>query len=112
MNYIETAFANLWAHITGLSSSAWSYVKTYIIPVLQTDAGNLLIQLAPIALGIVTQVETTGTVSNEKRDTAVSQLKDAAVAAGISAATSVLNTAIENAVQSLKATQSKTISGS
>jgi len=105
MNLIQSAFDNLWAHVTGLSKSAWAYFENYVLPVLKTDAGQLLIQLAPIALSVVTQVEQNGGLPNDKRDAALAQLKSAAVSAGINAATSVLNTAIENAVQQLKASQ-------
>lgn len=105
MNFITSAFESLWAHITGLSSSAWTYIETYVLPVLKTDAGNLLVQLAPIALSAVTAAETQGGTSGEKFCAALAQIKTAAVSAGIAAGTSVLNAAIENAVQQLKASQ-------
>jgi hypothetical protein len=91
----------LW--ISGVSKAALNYITTTVVPVLKADADDLFIQLAPIALGIVTELATTGKLPNEKRDAAFAQLKSAAIAAGIAAGTSVLNKSIEDAVAVLKA---------
>ena len=92
--------------IAGLFSKAKAEGETFleaIEPIIKSDVSNLLAALIPIAMPIVQSLETTGTVSNAKRDTAVSQLTAAAESAGISAGVSVLNAAVELAVQNVKA---------
>jgi len=104
MNSLKLAFLHLWAFLTGLGEQSLTYVETTVVPVLKTDAGALIIQLAPIALSVVTEIAKTGDLPNAKRDAAVSQLENAAIAAGISAGASVLNKAVEDAYQQFKAT--------
>jgi len=102
---IQTAFLHLWSVITGLSDAAFHYVNTTLVPVLKTDAGNLLIALAPLALQAVVAAETPGAAGKDKFNAALASIKAAATTAGISAGTSVLNLAIESAVQQLKANE-------
>lgn len=110
MNSIKTAFLHLWAFFTDLGAKELAYVESTVIPVLKADAEGLFVTLAPVALSIVSTLATTGTVSNDKRDTAVAQVKAAAIAAGLSASTSVLNKLVEDAVSQLKATTATTAS--
>ena len=105
MNFIQSAFENLWEHLTGLSASVWGYIKTYVLPVLKSGAGTLLIDLAPAALKAVTDAEGQGGSNSEKLSYALTQIKSAAAASGVVVGTSVLNALLENAVQQLKASQ-------
>ena len=112
MSFIKTAFENLWAHLTGLSTSVWNYVETYVLPVLKSEAGSLFIQLAPAALQAVIAAESKGGSNLDKFNYAFSQIKSAAVADGLTIGTSVLNTLVENALQQLKSQQSAGSAGS
>jgi len=95
-----SSIGSFFAH---LSSDAWHYVETNIVPILKHDAQNALPALAPIAEAAVLQLATTGHVSNDKRDMAVAQVKQAAVTAGLDVSTSLLNLAVETAYAKLKA---------
>ncbi|XHR27624.1 MAG: phage holin, LLH family [Chthoniobacteraceae bacterium] len=112
MNFIQSAFENLWEHLTGLSTSVWSYIKTYVLPVLKSGVGTLLIDLAPVALKAVTEAEAQGGSNSDKFNYALDQIKSAAATTGTSVGVSVLNTLVENAVQQLKAGQTSASSDS
>lgn len=88
--------------LLGIGRNLWAFVA----PVIQSESGNLLEQLLPLALSTVKEVAVTHDLPNEKRDAALAQLKDRAAAAGLSAGTSLLNLAIELAVA-----RSKSLSG-
>lgn len=96
-------FTSLFAYLAGFSHSMIAYLETTVLPVLKTDAGNLLAQLAPIALDVVMSIEADKTLTNSKRDAAYAQVKDAAIAAGINATTQLLNKSIEDAVAAMHA---------
>lgn len=112
MNFIQSAFENLWEHLTGLSASVWGYIKTYVLPVLKSGVGTLLIDLAPAALKAVTDAEAQGGSNSEKLSYALTQIRNAAAASGVVVGTSVLNALLENAVQQFKASQTSASSGS
>ena len=112
MNFIQSAFENLWEHLTGLSTSVWSYIKTYVLPVLKSGVGTLLIDLAPAALKAVTDAEAQGGSNTDKFNYALTQIKSAAATSGVVVGTSVLNVLLENAVQQLKASQTSASSDS
>ncbi|XHR30896.1 MAG: phage holin, LLH family [Chthoniobacteraceae bacterium] len=105
MNFIKSAFESLWAHITGLSTSVWLYLETYVLPVLKSGVGTLLMDLAPVALKAVTDAEAQGGSNSDKFSYALNQIKSAAVTSSTSVGASVLNTLVENALQQLKASQ-------
>lgn len=88
----------LWLKLLGINSVIWSFLA----PILKKSAGDLLTQVLPIAKEIVLQIAVTNDLPNVKRDKALIQVRDAAQSAGINAATSVLNLAIELALQSTK----------
>jgi len=102
-NFITNAFSSLFSHLTGLGSDAWHYIQNNVIPYLKSDATNTLTALAPIAESAVLQLATTGHVSNDKRDIAEAQVKQAAIAAGLDVSTSLLRLAVETAYSKLNA---------
>jgi hypothetical protein len=95
-------FATLWASL----SSAARAVISFLLPILKTHAGDLIAAALPIAQGIVTSLANQQIPDVQKRDQAVSQLKNALVAQGYATAadvaTSTLNLVIEMAVAKLK----------
>ena len=69
---------------------------------MESDSQALLTQLAPIAVEAVTSLATDKTLSGEqKRATAVNQITSNAKTAGIQAGASLINLAIEYAVQNI-----------
>jgi len=107
---IKSAFLHLFGAITGLGHEAWDYIQTNLVPIVEKDAEQALPKLAPIAEAAVLQLATTGHVSNDKRDLAVAQVKQAAAGIGLDVANSVLNLAVETAYSKLKATGQLTAS--
>ena len=94
-------FSKLLVWLSGFGHSLWQFLE----PIVISETGALLNQVLPIALNVVTGIEQTGKLpSAEKQAAAYAQLEAAVKTAGINAGTSVLNTAIELAVQHLKAT--------
>ena len=76
----------------------------WLLVILADQAGRSLEKLLPVALGIVTELATSGGMGNaEKRAAAISRLGQAARDEGISAGASVLNLAVEMAVAKMKA---------
>jgi len=91
---------NLLAKILGISSA----VLNFLLPILKSAIAGSLERLLPLALQIVTELAVNNQLGNaEKRGVAVSRLADAAKAEGITASVSLVNFAIEAAVQKLKA---------
>jgi hypothetical protein len=80
----------------------------FILPIAESNAGQLISNLLPIAQSIVADLANQQIPSAQKRDAAVSQLQDAAVKAGWSTASdiasSTLNLVVEMAVNHLNAT--------
>lgn len=99
---MKTILLNAWAWVTGLSKRTLNN----LLPVLKTDFGKALDALLPIAIQIVTELITSGKTSTEKKDAAVTALKAQAVTAAVDASTSVLNTIVEVAYQTVKADSS------
>jgi len=80
-------------------------VLEFLIPVLTKQLGVSLAVLLPIALGIVKELASVEKLSNkQKREKASKELIAAAAAEGINAANSLINLAIEMAVNKLKTT--------
>lgn len=96
---MKQLFLKLWAWITGSSVKLFDFLA----PILASSAASLLEKLAPIALEVVASLATSGQSGEEKRKAAVDQIKAAAIAQGIEAGTSVINSAIELALLNLRA---------
>ena len=104
MNTIKALFQHLWALLTGLGQAELNYIETTTVPILKTAAGNILIQLAPLALKAVIAAEVPGAEGKEKFANALATLKDAAASAGIAAGQQLLNKSIEDSVSIMQAT--------
>jgi hypothetical protein len=86
--------------ILGMAEAFWAAIE----PALKSDVQELLAQIMPLAVAAVSSLATDSSKSGaQKRDAAYSQIASAAEAAGISAGASVINTAIELAVQQVNA---------
>lgn len=79
--------------LTGLEADGKA-LFTKIEPILKSDAAALLNDLLPIASSVIGQFATAGTITNATRNAALAQVEADAVAAGISAGSSVLNAAL------------------
>lgn len=84
--------------LLGIGQNLWAFLR----PILQREAKSLLENLLPIAKEIVIEVAKTHDLPNARRDAAVRLLRDRAWGAGLSVSTSLLNLAIEMAVQTAK----------
>lgn len=90
--------------ILGVSKSFIDFVW----PLLTKQVGASLAALLPIALGIVKELASNKELSNsQKREEAFNKLADAAKAEGLSAASSLLNLAVEMAVTNFKVSSEK-----
>lgn len=83
----------------------------FILPIAESHAGQLISQLLPVAQSIVSDLANQQLPSAQKRDTAVSQLRDEAVKQGWATASdiasSTLNLVVEMAVNHLNAQPAK-----
>lgn len=86
------------AFLTGASKS----VLNFILPILRDSTSRLLADILPIALEIVASLVDSNKSSEEKRRAAFVRIETAAKSRGIEAANSVINLAIELAVQKIK----------
>ena len=86
------------ALLTGASKS----VLNFILPILKDSTSKLLSDLLPIAMEVVISYANSNKTSDEKRKAAFSRIETAAKARGIEAANSIINLAIELAVQKSK----------
>ena len=78
-------------------------VISFIWPLITKQLGSSLAVLLPMALSIVKELASNNQIANsQKREEAFKQLSNAAKNEGISAASSLLNLAIEMAVTNLK----------
>ena len=91
---------NILARLLGISTA----LLTWFLPLFRAAVASALEKLLPIALDIVTQLATGQLSGQDKQKAAVASLEKAAIDAGITASTSLLNFAVESAVQQLKAT--------
>jgi hypothetical protein len=92
----------MWAAIKLYWSKIWTYIKPAVM-VLLTEVGK---RALAIALDVCTQLATSDLSSSEKRDAAFKQIGDKLAEEGHTAASSLINLAIELAVQKLKAAAS------
>ena len=95
---MRNILANALTRLLGLSKQ---FVQI-LVPILQESAGRALSQLAPIALDVVRSLAESPHSGAQKREAAVGKIQSIAVAEGIRASNSLVNLAIEIAVQSLK----------
>lgn len=86
------------ALLTGASKS----VLNFILPILKDSTAKLLADLLPIALEIVSSLANSNKSGDEKRKAAFARIQTAAKQRGVEAAGSVINLAIELAVQKNK----------
>lgn len=100
-------FKNFFSRLTAAFSGAFSNIFAVIIPIVKSNAGQLIDKALPIALGIVSDLAHSQLPSAYKRSVAYNQLQATVVSRGWVAAnevsTSVLNLIIELAVARLKA---------
>lgn len=88
----------LFAKILGIAGSVFEF----FIPVLRKLTADGLAQLLPLALEIVTALASQKISGEKKFDTAVKRLTTRAQQLGIEASASIINFAVESAVQKLK----------
>jgi hypothetical protein len=94
-----TFFKRLWAAIFG----GLKNVLDFLLPVLKSQAGEMINVLLPVALEIVMGLAGGQLPSDEKRKAALEMLMSEASRRGLQVATSTLNLIIEMAVARLKA---------
>ena len=87
-----------WAKISGISKT----ILSFLLPLLATATATALEQLLPLALDAVASYAASDLAGEEKRKRATDQLRAAALQAGVAASASVINLAVEMAVQKLK----------
>ena len=79
-------------------------IVTFLVPVLKSALADSLATLLPLALEIVRDLALDRSLTNaQKREVAVQRLRNEAIVAGVSAAESLLRSAVELAVLNLKA---------
>ena len=96
---VENAFLGFFRGLPADGKSLLAYLE----PVFQSEEATALKELVAIGEPIVVALESTGKITNEQRNTAVSQLEAAAEAAGISAGEQLLSNAIAFIVAKLQA---------
>jgi hypothetical protein len=89
---------NLLAKLLGISTA----LLNFFLPIFKAAIAGSLERLLPIALSIVTELATSNMSSGDKKFIAVDRLKKEALREGITVSTSILNLAVEAAVQNLK----------
>ncbi len=103
-------FQNFFSRLKAAFKGSFTNIFNVIVPIVESRVGKVLEAALPIAIGIVKDLATNGTVPNaDKRSIAVGQLQAALVTQGVGAASdigvSVLNLAVEMAVSHLNATK-------
>ena len=86
------------AKILGISASVWNFYAPLLKALFVTGASALL----PIALEVVRNLAQTDKSGAEKREEAVSVLKQAAVKQGLSVTESIIRFTVESAVQRMR----------
>ena len=86
------------AKILGITQSIWNFYAPLLRSLAITGTGILL----PIALEIVRSLATTDKSGAEKREEAVSALKNASIKQGVDATESLIRFTIESAVQRMR----------
>lgn len=88
----------LLARMLGIGKTLWEF----FLPILRTSLESTLSALLPIALDVVSSLASSGRSGAEKREAAVRQIQQIAVAQGLVAAESAVRLALELAVTKLK----------
>lgn len=88
----------IWLKLLGIGKN----LRSVLQPILAREAKSALEDLLPIARDAVFEAALKKDLPNERRDYALNALKSRATDAGINVGTSVLNLAIELAVQAAK----------
>jgi len=86
------------AKILGVSASVWNFYAPLLKALFVTGASALL----PIALDVVRNLAQTDKSGAEKREEAVSILKQAATRQGLSVTESIIRFTVESAVQRMR----------
>lgn len=86
------------ASLTGASQA----LVSFLLPILRDSASRVLAELAPIALEVVKSLADLPHSGAQKREAAMRQIQQLAVAEGIRASSSAVNAAIELAVLNLR----------
>lgn len=86
------------AKILGVSASVWNFYAPLLKALFVTGASALL----PIALEVVRNLAQTDKSGAEKREEAVSILKQAATRQGLSVTESIIRFTVESAVQRMR----------
>ena len=86
------------AKILGISASVWNFYAPLLKALFVTGASALL----PIALEVVRNLAQTDKSGAEKREEAVSVLKQAATRQGLSVTESIIRFTVESAVQRMR----------
>lgn len=86
------------AKILGVSASVWNFYAPLLRALFVTGASALL----PIALEVVRNLAQTDKSGSEKREEAVSILKQAATRQGLSVTESIIRFTVESAVQRMR----------
>jgi hypothetical protein len=89
---------NIIAKILGISASVWNFYAPLLKALFVTGASALL----PIALEVVRNLAQTDKSGAEKREEAVSILKQAATRQGLSVTESIIRFTVESAVQRMR----------
>lgn len=95
---MKKTMLNMLAWMTGVSRNVWSFLA----PLLARATADLLETLLPMALAIVTELAATNMSGRDKQRIAKERLQAEAFKAGMDVGASLLNTAVELAVQKLK----------
>ena len=88
--------------LAGSLNGAWKVVVTFLLPILADETAQLLAQLLPIALDVVSGLADSSKTGPQKQSAAVDEIKAAALKAGISASTRAVNLAVELALAKLE----------
>jgi len=83
--------------VLGIAEGFWEF----ICPTVKADTQALLVALAPIAVSVVESLASSTKSGEDKRQVAITQITSAAKDSGIQAGASIVNLAIEYAVQNL-----------
>ena len=95
---MRNLFLKLWSWVTGTSVKFYAFLA----PILASNAGALLEQLAPIAVVVVASYAESKLSGDEKRAAATERIKALAIQQGILATTDVVQTAIQLSLLNLR----------
>lgn len=95
---MKTTLIKILIRLTGASRQ----LIDLILPILRDSAGRLLADLAPVALEVVKSLADSPHSGAQKREAAARLVQSHAIAEGRRASLSLVNLAVELAVQNLK----------